>query len=127
MTTNLSADVIVPFLMSFITLANVMAAIGGLLYIAAISMKTVIPLRIAGIASAFCFLCSGIFSRSFPAIFLYSLLLPLNSFRLYQMIELIKKVRAAATSDLSMDWLQPFMKRRGYRKGDTLFRKGDLA
>ena len=43
MTTNLSAELIVPFLMSFITLANVMAAIGGLLYIAAISMKTVIP------------------------------------------------------------------------------------
>ena len=127
MTTNLSADVIVPFLMSFITLANVMAAIGGLLYIAAISMKTVIPLRIAAIASAFCFLCSGILARSFPAIFLYSLLLPLNSYRLYQMIELIKKVRGAASSDLSMDWLEPFMTRRKYRKGDILFRKGELA
>jgi CRP-like cAMP-binding protein len=122
-----SSDVIVPFLMSFITLANVMGAIGGLLYIAAISMKTVIPLRIAGIASAFFFLCSGIFGRSFPAIFLYSLLLPLNGYRLYQMMELIKKVRAAASNDLSMDWLEPFMTRRKCRKGDILFRKGDLA
>jgi CRP-like cAMP-binding protein len=26
-----------------------------------------------------------------------------------------------------MNWLEPFMKRRGYRKGDILFRKGDLA
>jgi hypothetical protein len=116
-----------PFLMSFITVANVMAAIGGLLYIASISMKTVIPLRIAGIASALCFLCAGIFSRTFPSIFLYSLLLPLNVFRLYQMMDLIKKVRAAASSDLTMDWLRPFMKKRGYRKGDILFRKGDLA
>jgi CRP-like cAMP-binding protein len=116
-----------PFLMSFITLANIMAAIGGLLYVASISMKTVIPLRIAGIASAFCFLCSGILARSFPAIFLYSLLLPLNSFRLYQMIDLVKKVRAAASSDLSMNWLEPFMSTRSYRKGDVLFRKGDVA
>ena len=67
-----------PFLMSFITAANVCAAIGGVLYIASTSMKTVIPLRIAGIASALCFLCSGIFARSFPPIFLYSLLLPLS-------------------------------------------------
>ena len=86
-----------------------------------------IPLRIAGIASALCFLCAGIFARSFPPIFLYSLLLPLNIFRLRQMMELIKKVRAAASSDLTMDWLEPFMKKRGYRKGDVLFRKGDLA
>jgi CRP-like cAMP-binding protein len=116
------------FLLSFITMTNVLGAIGGLLYIASISMKTVIPLRIAAIASALFFLFSGIFARSFPSIFLYSLLLPLNSFRLYQMLELIKKVRAAAaTSDLSMDWLEPFMQTRKYRKGDILFRKGDVA
>jgi hypothetical protein len=102
-----------PVLLSFVTPANILAAVGGLLYVASISMKTVIPLRIAGIGSAVCFLLSGIFARSFSAIFLYSLLLPLNTFRLYQMLELIKKVRAAASSDLTMDWLQPFMKRRG--------------
>jgi CRP/FNR family transcriptional regulator, cyclic AMP receptor protein len=73
------------------------------------------------------FLCSGIFSRSFPAIFLYAMLLPLNSVRLYQMIELIKKVRAAASSDLSMDWLQPFMTKRKYKKGEIVFHKGDVA
>jgi Cyclic nucleotide-binding domain len=127
MTMDLSSYFSVPFLLSFITLANVMAAIGGLLYVAAISMKTVIPLRIAAIASAFFLLCAGILARSFPAIFLYSLLLPLNSYRLYQMIELIKKVRAAASGDLSMNWLEPFMTRRRCRKGDVLFRKGDLA
>jgi hypothetical protein len=43
------------------------------------------------------------------------------------MLQLIKKVRAAATSDLTMDWLQPFMHRRSFRRGDVLFRKGDLA
>src|SRR5260370_30658902 len=92
------------FLMSFVTMTNVLGVIGGLCYVASISMKTVIPLRIAGIASAFFFLWSGIFARSFPAIFFYSMLLPFDSFRLYQFIELIKKVRAAASSDLSMDW-----------------------
>ena len=115
------------FLSSFITSANVTGAIGGVLYVASISMTTVIPLRIAGIASACFFLCSGIFARSFPSIFLYAMLLPLNSFRLYQMLELIKKVRAAASSDLSMDWLEPFMTKRKYGKGEVVFRKGDIA
>ena len=115
------------YLMSFVTTANILGLIGGMLYISSVSMKTVIPLRIASIGSAFFFLLSAIFARSVPAMFLYSLLVPLNSIRLYQMMDLIKKVRAAATGDLSMDWLQPFMKTRRYRKGDVLFRKGDIA
>src|SRR5438105_12856141 len=108
---DLSNYLSVPFLMSFATMANVLGALGGICYLASISMRTIIPLRIAGIASAFFFLCSGILSRSFAAIFLYAMLLPLNSFRLYQLIELIKKVRGAASHDLSMDWLEPFMTR----------------
>jgi CRP-like cAMP-binding protein len=115
------------FISSFISLANVMGAIGGLLYIASISMTTVIPLRIAAIASAFFFLCYGIFAGSFPSIFLYSMLLPLNAYRLRQMIQLIKKVRAAASSDLSVNWLEPFMTKRKYRQGEIVFRKGDRA
>jgi hypothetical protein len=124
---GLSSYFSLPFLLSFLSVANILAAIGGLLYVASISMRTVIPLRIAGIASAFSFLCSGILTHSFPSIFLYTLLLPLNTFRLYQMVDFIKKVRAAASSDLTMDWLELFMKRRFYRKGQMIFRKGDLA
>ena len=115
------------FLMSFVTVANGLGALGGVCYIASISMKTIIPLRIAGIASALFFLLSGILSSSFATIFLYGMLLPLNSFRLYQLIELIKKVRSAASGDLSMDWLEPFMTTRKYKEGDIVFRKGELA
>ncbi len=117
----------IEFLLSFITLSNVLGAVGGLCYVASISMKTVIPLRVAAIASALFFLLSGILARNFPAIFLYAMLLPLNSYRLYQMTELIKKVRAAAGSDLSMDWLEPFMTKRKCKKGEVIFRKGELA
>jgi CRP-like cAMP-binding protein len=124
---DLSTYFSVDFLLSFVTLANVLGVIGGLCTVASMSMKTVIPLRIAGIASALFFLLSGVFSRSIPAIFLYGMLLPLNSYRLFQMMELIKKVRAAASSDLSMDWLQPFMTRRAYKKGEVVFRKGEVA
>jgi hypothetical protein len=115
------------FLLILLAPANICALIGALLYVTSAAMNTVIPLRIAAIASSFFFLCSGFFARSFAPIILYCLLLPLNIFRLHQMLQLIKKIRAAASSDLRMDWLQPFMRRRKFREGDILFRKGDLA
>lgn len=114
-------------LLTFVTLANFLGLIGGIFYVASVSMKTVIPLRIAAIASTMFFLGYGIFTPALPTIFLYGMLLPLNTYRLYQIRELIKKVRIAAGGDLSMNWLEPFMTRRGFRKGAVLFHKGDRA
>jgi Cyclic nucleotide-binding domain len=104
-----------------------MGVLGALFYVASLSMKTVIPLRIAAIASACFFLVYGILAYSITTIFLYVILVPLNSLRLYQLIQLIKKVRIAAGQNLSMDWLEPFMTRRKCRQGDVLFRKHDVA
>ena len=115
------------YLLSFISLPNVLGATGAIFYVVSMSMKTAIPLRITSLVSAVCLLGASILARSLPAIVLYALLLPVHSIRLYQMLELIKKVRAAAGTDLSMDWLRPYMKKRKYRKGDILFRKGDPA
>jgi CRP-like cAMP-binding protein len=115
------------YLLSFISLPNVLGATGAIFYVVSMSMKTAIPLRITSLVSAVCLLGASIMARSLPAIALYALLLPVHSIRLYQMLELIKKVRAAAGTDLSMDWLRPYMKKRKYRKGDILFHKGDPA
>ena len=95
--------------------------------LATFSMKRMIPLRIAGIASNCFFLAFGYFGAVYPSLVLNAILLPLNSLRLYQMLQLIKNVKEASASDLSMEWLKPFMSGRRYRAGDTLFRKGDLA
>jgi len=111
--------------MALITVA--MGVLGAIFYVASISMKTVIPLRIAGIASAVFFLLFGFLAHSITTIFLYVILVPLNSLRLYQMLELVKKVRVAAGGNLSMDWLEPFMTKRKCRQGELLFRKNDLA
>jgi CRP-like cAMP-binding protein len=115
------------YLLTFISLSNVLGVTGAIFYVVSMSMKTAIPLRITSLVSAVFLLGASILARSLPAIVLYVLLLPVHSIRLYQMLELIKKARAAAGSDLSMDWLRPYMKKRKYRKGDVLFRKGDPA
>jgi CRP/FNR family transcriptional regulator, cyclic AMP receptor protein len=93
----------------------------------AYSMTTMIPLRIAGIAANFLFIGFGYFEPSYPPLVLHTLLLPLNSLRLYQMVQLTKKIEAAASGDLSMNWLKPFMTDRSCKAGDILFRKGDVA
>ena len=69
----------------------------------------------------------GALAGAMSTFFMYMLLLPINTWRLVQMRSLVKKARVAAQGDLSMDWLKPFMNRRIYRRGDVLFRKGQLA
>jgi CRP-like cAMP-binding protein len=86
-----------------------------------------IPLRIVGICSNAVFIAYGLLAPVYPQLLLHSLLLPLNSIRLYQMLRLIEKVRVASQADLKMDWLKAFMTKRTCRAGDVIFRKGDVA
>ncbi len=111
----------------FITAANLLGLIGGIFYIATMVMKTMVPLRIAGITSNAFFVGYGFLSHSLPTFCLYIVLLPINCVRLYQMLQLVKQVKTASQGDLSMDWLKPFMTKRNHFKGDVLFRKGDQA
>ena len=54
-------------------------------------------------------------------------MVPINAYRLGQMLVLVKKARGATQGDTSMEWLKPFMTERKYRKGDILMKKGDAA
>ena len=101
--------------------------IGGIFFVSALYMKTMARLRVANIVSNFFFLLYGYLAPAFPTFLMYVALLPINFFRLYQLRDLISKVKSSAQGDLIMDWLKPFMKRRKYKKGTVLFRKGDRA
>lgn len=110
--------------MSFVTAIGFLAAA---LVIATLSMKTMVPLRIIGICSNFAFITYGVLFGSYPTWILHAILLPLNCYRLFEMLKLIKQVKAASAGDLSMDWLKPFMSKRAMQAGEILFRKGDDA
>jgi CRP-like cAMP-binding protein len=103
------------------------AAIGAVFYVATIAMQTMVPLRIAGIVSTIFFILYGYFAKSYPTMFMYLFLLPLNVVRLRQMLQLVQKVKVSASGDLSMNWLKPFMTRRQCFRGDILFQKDDAA
>jgi CRP/FNR family transcriptional regulator, cyclic AMP receptor protein len=94
---------------------------------AAFWMKTMIPLRAAGITANCFFIAYGYFGGLYPPLILHLVLLPLNVVRLYQMQQLVKKVAEASSGDLSVEWLKPFMLARSCRAGEVIFRKGDMA
>jgi CRP/FNR family transcriptional regulator, cyclic AMP receptor protein len=107
--------------------SDVLGYLGAILTISAYSMRTMIPLRIVGIGANFLFIAYGIFAPSYPQLLLHSVLLPLNFLRLYQMMRLVKQVKMASVSDLSMDWLKPFTRTRSVYAGETIFKKGESA
>ncbi|MGO4388510.1 Crp/Fnr family transcriptional regulator [Microvirga sp. 2YAF29] len=101
--------------------------LGAAMAITGSAMKTIIPLRCVGIATNGVSLTYASIMGLYPSMTVNLILLPLNAYRLYQMLRLIKKVKNASNSDLSMDWLKPFMTRRAVKTGDILFGRGDVA
>jgi hypothetical protein len=120
-------DQLMALAISKMDIANLFGLIGGVFFVSALYMKTMARLRVANIVSNFFFVLYGYLAPAFPTFLMYVALLPINFFRLYQLRDLIQKVKTSAQGDLNMDWLKPFMKRRTYKKGTVLFRKGDRA
>src|SRR3569833_259273 len=86
-----------------------------------------VPLRIFGILTKVILISSSVYNHQYGTMLLHMVLLPLNAFRLYQMLKLIKGVKSSLSEDLNMDWLKPFMTRSQCRKGDVLFAKDAIA
>jgi uncharacterized membrane protein len=110
-----------------ITLANLLALVGVIFFVATLLMQTMVPLRIANMVGCAFFVGFGALAGNVTTFLLYLLLLPINAFRLHQMLNLVKKARTATQGDTSREWLKPFMTERKYRKGDVLVKKGDTA
>ncbi|MDB5639868.1 MAG: cyclic nucleotide-binding protein [Bradyrhizobium sp.] len=110
-----------------ITLANMFALVGAVFFVATLLTQTMVPLRVANMIGCAFFAGFGALTGTVTTFLLYLLLVPINAFRLRQMLVLIKKARSATQGDTSMEWLKPFMTERKYRKGDVLFKKDDAA
>ncbi len=103
------------------------AAAGIGLSVVQMWMKTMIPLRLIAIVTNVLFLVNAVLIGYWPTLILNCILLPVNIFRLHEMRALIRKVERASRTDVDMSWLQPFMSKRHFNAGETLFRKGDVA
>ncbi len=101
--------------------------LGAVFVVASFVVRTMIPLRALSAGSNVCFIVYAWFDGQYPTLALHAALLPLNLFRLVQMLKLVRRVRSAAGGNQTMDWLKPYMKRRHCRRNQVLFRKGDVA
>jgi CRP/FNR family cyclic AMP-dependent transcriptional regulator len=90
-------------------------------------MGTMLNLRAIAIFSNLAFIGYGLGAGIYPVLILHVILLPLNTMLLIQMVVLLRKARLAAATDLSPSWLQPFMRAKQFKAGETIFRKGDYA
>jgi CRP-like cAMP-binding protein len=110
-----------------ITLANMFALIGSVFFVATLLTQTMVPLRVANMIGCVFFAGFGALAGNITTFLLYLLMVPINAFRLHQMLRLVKKARTASQGDTSMEWLKPFMTSRKFRKGNILMKKGDPA
>lgn len=101
--------------------------IGAGLMVLTLMMRTMIHLRGVGIISSIFQIVFAVSVGITPMLIQHGIILPINVYRLYEQIRLVRKVREASDKDLSMDWLVPFMTKRSVRAGQILFHKGQVA
>src|SRR5476649_1042690 len=103
------------------------AVFASVFVVATTTMRTMIPLRIFGILTNLVLIATSIPSHNYLVILVQSVVLVLNSYRLHQMLQLVRDVKKSVNSDLSMEWLKPFMTERKCAAGEVLFYKDEKA
>jgi CRP-like cAMP-binding protein len=103
------------------------ALFASVFVVATTTMRTMIPLRVFGIISNVVFIVTAIPAHNYLVIVVQSLVMVLNSYRLHQMLQLVRDVKKSVNSDLSMEWLKPFMTERKCVAGEVLFYKDEKA
>jgi CRP/FNR family transcriptional regulator, cyclic AMP receptor protein len=109
------------------TLINDIGYLASALVLLTFCMSTMLSLRAVAICSNFAFISYGLGARLYPVLVLHIILLPLNVILLFRMMNLLRKAKLAAATDLSPAWLQPFMQPKHFKAGQTIFRKGEHA
>ncbi|MFN2460251.1 MAG: Crp/Fnr family transcriptional regulator [Candidatus Velthaea sp.] len=98
------------------------------LQVVAFFMRVPVRLRQVAIFSNMFFLVFGTEFHLWGMLISNLILFPLNIWRLRELLDTRRAVRAAmATTDLSWEWIRPFMTRRRFKTDATIFKKGDLA
>ena len=107
-------------------LAIASALVAAALVLVSSFVKTMIPLRWLAIGSNFGFVAYGALHPSYLMLLLHAALVPINLYRLAEMVRLTRRVAAVSVeADLSGVWLKPYMRSVKLRAGSVLFNKGD--
>ena len=103
------------------------ALFASIFLVATSTMQTMIPLRLFSILTNLVLIATAIPSHNYLVIPVQLAMLVLNSYRLHQMLQLVRDVKRSVGGDLSMEWLKPFMTERKCAAGEMLFYKDEKA
>src|SRR3954469_25864778 len=103
------------------------SVVASVFVVATYTMRTMIPLRLFGMLTNIILIATAIPSHNYLQLVLHGFLLPMNAYRLHQMLQLVRDVKKSVNSDLSMEWLKPFMTERKCATGEVLFYKDEKA
>jgi hypothetical protein len=103
------------------------ALFASIFVVATTTMRTMIPLRIFGILANVVLFLTAIPAHNYLVMLVQSAMFLVNSYRLHQMLQLVRDVKKSVNSDLSMEWLKPFMTERNCTAGEILFYKDEKA
>lgn len=87
--------------------------------------RTMIPLRVIALGSNFAFISYGALLHLYPVLVLHLALMPLNAWRLAEIVLLGSRVRTRVGSDAVFTALFPFASKIKAGRGDIVIRKGD--
>ena len=91
-------------------------------------MRTMIPLRVFAVATNVLFIGWAFLDDVYPTLLLNCILLPLNGYRLAEMLILVRRTRTAvAKHEFDMNFIRPFTRAQKVEAGEKLFGKGDVA
>ena len=113
-------------------LGIVLGLLGVGLTLASFAVKSMVPLRTLSLAGNVCLLAYGLVvyglvESQLPSIMLSGVLIPLNAIRLWEIKKLSRDMARATQESPFSQWLLPLMRRRPFKAGEVLFRKGDVA
>src|SRR3981081_467369 len=103
------------------------ALFASIFVVATTTMRTMIPLRVFGILANIVLFATAIPIHNYLVMVVQAAMLVVNSYRLPPMLQLVRDVKKSVNSDLSMEWLKPFMTERNFVAGEVLFYKDEKA
>jgi hypothetical protein len=101
------------------------AAAAASLYAA--QSKTMVPLRTAVIAANCLAMIYSFLHGTYPTFVLNAILLPVNAWRLYGMVILVRRIDTAVKGDMNVDWLLPYMRPKSFKADDIVMERGEYA
>ena len=108
-------------------LGTVLGVIGTVLLCASFLVKSMLRLRALALASNVFFIAWGYVEWVWPTLALNSVILPLNVWHIWEIRRLTREIARATEDSPVSQWLLPHMRRRAFKAGEVLFRRGDEA